>query len=536
MSFPLDAAYQPLVRFGYACFDRLVIRGYERMLQQPAGFVTWARRLIPGQPITASWLTSLARRFQKGVKKFADEKGISIVSSPKGQRKHEVAEAYRRRLAPDSGVYLIIKAREKAWCYESREPMRPNDPLHRNLHRRQRNVDHFYYYLVDKYWGPISLRICSHPPFHVVVFLNGNRWLAREAERQGLAVATKDNSIVRCRDPKTLQEIAETLDWRRIQAVCDHWAYRLLPVLTREERRTSGFYYRWSFIQAEMSHNLVFRNPLRLTEVLERHIDLNRRRLHPCSLKTIFTGRLGGSYKSEIDVSVRHAFGGVTVFKARYGKTILKQYNNHRRTFRTEVCTNHTPDIGIRKSIQNLEALRRRLLELMTDFQAAQAPVLATTVKRGELTALAEPGRVNDVPTAGIRLENERILGVLSAIPRVAHHAEGFRSSELRIAAEEILQSPYSMTQTIYDLRKLRGKGLVVRRRGRRRYRATEEGLRVAAVLTKLKDSLLEPMLPGRRKRRRRRGKELPAPDCFYRDIENLLDDLCAFLGLKAAA
>lgn len=536
MSFPLLTAYQPFVRFDYSSFDRLVIRGYVGLLQQPAGFVTWARRLIPGQPITQSWLTSLARRFQKGVHRYAKERGIDIIPGLRWQRKHDLAEEFRRRLKPDDGVYLIIKAREAASCFRSLEPKDPTHSINRKLLRRQRFVDHFYFYLVDKYWGPICFKICSHPPFQIIVFLNGNRWLAREADRRGLAVSTKDNSIVKCSDPNALQEISETLSWQKLQAVCEHWAYRLLPVLTREERTASGFRYQWSFIQAEMSHNLVFRNPRRLTEVLERHVDLNRQSLHPCSLQTIFLGRRHGSFKRECDVSVRHEFCGLTVLKARYGKTVLKQYNNHRQTFRTEVCANHTPDIGIKKSIQNLDALRRRLIDLMSNLQATQAQVLTTTINRGELAALAEPGRVNNVPTAGIRLDNERILAVLSAITGVAHHPGGFRSAELRMATEEILSSPYLMSQAIYDLRKLRGKGLVVRTPGRRRYQVTEEGLRVATVLTKLRNLLLEPLLPGKKAKRRPRSKPLPQPDCYYQEMELLLQDLCAFTGLKAAA
>jgi hypothetical protein len=91
-------------------------------------------------------------------------------------------------------------------------------------------VDHYYFYLVDRFWGPISIRFSSHPPFNVTVYLNGNRWLATEAIGQGLKIVTLDNSVVRCSDRAALQAIADSLDHRRLQALCgrpDHGIRRL---------------------------------------------------------------------------------------------------------------------------------------------------------------------------------------------------------------------------------------------------------------------------------------------------------------------
>jgi len=536
MEFPLEEAYQEFVRFAYTSLDRIVIRGYVGLLQSPGGFVTWARKVIPGRAVTASWLGSLARRFQKGVQRFAEEHAIPIIPAPKGQRKEEVARRYRTRWKGKTGVYLIIKGREKARLYESREPRQSTVPLHRNLLRRERYVDHYYFYLVDRYWGAMSLKFCSHIPFNVTVFLNGNRWLAEEARRRGLRVGTKENSIVRCRDPEILQEVSDSLVWQRIRSVCDTWTYRLLPAFTEDERRGSGFHYRWFFSQVEMSHNLVFKKSERLTEILEEHVDRNRRSLHPVSLKTVFRNRPGGSYKSEMDVSVRHSFGALTVLKARYGKSLLRQYNNHGTTFRTEGVTNDTRELGVGKSIENLEELRRSLLALIARFQAAQTPAVATVMNRGELAALAEPGRVNDIPTAGIKLENERILAVIAALPRLANVPEGFRARELCPIVEEILGRPYTRAQATYDLRKLRGKDLVQRRPCRNAYYSTPEGFRIAAVLAKLKEELLEPILTTARKAGKAPSSDGRPPGCYYRSLAEQLRLLCEYIGLEAAA
>ena len=537
MSFPLEEAYQEFVRFAYTSLDRVVLRGYVPLLQGPGGLVTWARQFIPGQAVTNSWLASLARRFQKGVQRFAAEHRIPLVPAPKGERKDEVARKHRDRLRGKKGVYLIIRGREKARLYESREARQTTDPLHRNLVQRERYIDHYYFYIIDEYWGPMSVKFCSHLPFNVTVFLNGNRWLAREAERKGLRIRAKENSVVRCSDPATLQDVSDSLTWQRIRSVCDTWAYRLLPAFTEDERRGGGFRYRWFFSQVEMSHNLVFRDPRRLTEVLEEHVDRNRRSLHPYSLKTVFSGRASGLRKSHCDVSIRHSSGGLTVLKAGYGKSHVRQYNNHGTTFRTEGVTNDPRDLGVGKSIENLDELRRRMLGLVSDFQAAQAPALATTLHRGELTALAEPGKIDGIPTAGIKLENERILAVIAALPRLASIPEGFRTSDLCPVVEETLGTPYTTARATYDLRKLRGKGIVARCPGRRVYRTTSEGFRIAAVLAKLRDDLLDPVL-GTARRPKEPPDNFPGRllDTVYETLGAHLRFLCELIGLKVAA
>lgn len=533
MGFALEEAYQDMIRFAYTCFDRIVIRGFVPIMQRPGGFVTWAQDLRPGEAIEDSWIQGLARRFHAGVRTFARERGIPIVRPVKGQRKHLQAEKYRSGRGDEPGVYLIMRSREKARIYHSLERQGCANPIYRHIIRKDGYVDYYYFYILDKYWGPMSLKICSHAPFHVIVFLNGNRWLAREAQREGLEIRALDNSIISCDDPGALQGISDSLAWRRIQSVCEHWFYKVFPVFTAEERRRSRFRYKWFMAQIEMSHNMLFKSPKRLTKILERHIDLNRRFLHPRSIKSVFCKVPRGTFKPGMEVDVRHSFGGLTVLRVGYGKTSIKQYNNHLRTFRTEVVCNNPKDMGIRKGLAFLGELRDRLLRLVAAFQSAQEPVLQTTCNGGELTALAGPGGLGKARTPGIRLDNERIMAVLAALPQLVHQPEGFRQAELREIVSPSLSTAYRPTQAGYDLRKLRGKGLVERVPGRHRYRATHEGIRVAAFLLKLRDGLLEPILGNRRMNKMARS--IREPDRTYRAIALELEHLCEHLGVRAA-
>jgi predicted MarR family transcription regulator len=60
---------------------------------------------------------------------------------------------------------------------------------------------------------------------------------------------------------------------------------------------------------------------------------------------------------------------------------------------------------------------------------------------------------------------------------------------------KSLLGGPYTSTQTTYDLRRLRLKGLIRRLPGQNRYVVTPDGVRVATFYTKIPRRLLQPLL-----------------------------------------
>ena len=71
----------------------------------------------------------------------------------------------------------------------------------------------------------------------------------------------------------------------------------------------------------------------------------------------------------------------------------------------------------------------------------------------------------------------------------------GFTNRSLRAQVAGLLGVPYSPSQMTYDLRRLRRKGLILRRERSHMYTLTPDGVRVAIFYTKLYGRLLRPML-----------------------------------------
>src|SRR5215471_21090967 len=100
------------IRFGYRCFDRILLNGLIQPFQQPervVGFFDTYRRLYP---VSRDVLRGAAEQFQGWVKEEADRWNVPIAEAPKGRR-DEFVEPYFKGAEPDR-VVVILKAREPA--------------------------------------------------------------------------------------------------------------------------------------------------------------------------------------------------------------------------------------------------------------------------------------------------------------------------------------------------------------------------------------------------------------------------------------
>src|SRR5271168_4219388 len=100
------------IRFGYRCFDRILLNGLIQPFQQPerlVGFFSTYRHL---HPVSRDILRGAAEQFQLWVKEQADKWNAPIVEAPKGRR-DEFVDPYFRGAGPDQ-VTVILKAREPA--------------------------------------------------------------------------------------------------------------------------------------------------------------------------------------------------------------------------------------------------------------------------------------------------------------------------------------------------------------------------------------------------------------------------------------
>ncbi len=100
------------VDFTYGIWDRIVLRGYYERLQRSANIVYFFRDVCGVYPITPEVLASRTKQYRKWVDSYAAQRGIPILSPPKGARKDEFVKPFYRRFRGDEGVVVILKSME----------------------------------------------------------------------------------------------------------------------------------------------------------------------------------------------------------------------------------------------------------------------------------------------------------------------------------------------------------------------------------------------------------------------------------------
>ena len=308
-----------------------------------------------------------------------------------------------------------------------------------------------------------------------------------QLEKQG-------NAFLATEVPAKLQHLADSLTERDIQRVADRWTYRVLPVLSYKERLDSRFQYRWSIGQIELCHNLVFRSGYPLAELLQRHIDLNRRLLCPNSIATVF-GKQKTSGRQDISVSVYQSHDSRTVLHVKHLRDTLKIYDKYDRILRNECVCNDPKRFGVGRLLTNFSLLKDQMTATLQRFLQLQHAVLDNTLDRGQLAALAQTSELGRSRVPGIKLENERILTALHIAAHLGTDPRGFTAAQLRERICSRTAQPYSASQASYDLRKLRAKAILEPLPHTHRYVLSQLGARLTPVLYKFHTLFLTPSL-----------------------------------------
>ena len=152
--------------------------------------------------------------------------GLDLVTFEKGERKDDVAKHYLATFEGDEGVLFVGKAQEKANVFrtEKRWDARGVYPW---IIRSTAMVNHYYFYIVDRDFGPLFMKFCSDFPYMAKLCLNGHEWPKRQLTHRDIPFEPLDNGIRSSAEPAGVQRIADTLDAAKIDAFFRKWLRRL---------------------------------------------------------------------------------------------------------------------------------------------------------------------------------------------------------------------------------------------------------------------------------------------------------------------
>jgi hypothetical protein len=526
------------IKFAYRCFDRILLNGLIQPFQQPERVIGFFNAYREGQRVTRGRLRDIAEQFGNWVKNRCQKWGAPILDAPEGRRDDFVDPYFKH--AHNDKVVVILKAREPA-----RIMIAVGSQERWHLQLAQRWIVQYNFYINDRNWGRMFVRICPYLPFSARVCLNQHHWLAKHLGSEGIDFKQCSNAFLNCSHPQKLQELADSLTAHDLLSCGQKWLACLTPFFKESERKSCGCQHRLFFSQVEYCDNLIFHRRAALDQLGNRLLDANRMIGQPKKITTIFGRKITKYYKGKLQTVIEDIDLPNPVIRSHYGNGFLKQYVRDHLCLRTELATNDVTDYGIKKAVENLPPLRDKLATICNNYLTVQQDILETFVDRAQLHKLTEPTVLpSGKRIPGLKLDHPRQLALMHALVRFAHIAAGgtFTTSELYpyvLAALQISSDQYSLASLRYDLSKLRAKALVEKLPQSRRYRLWPQGYSICLVFLKLFERVYSPLTAGLLQPYRADAK-LPQHkrtqlDRLYQKIVDDLDELLHAVGLKAA-
>jgi hypothetical protein len=154
------------------------------------------------------------------------------------------------------------------------------------------------------------------------------------------------------------------------------------------------------------------------------------------------------------------------------------------------------------------------------------------------LDQLPLPSRIGATQIGGIDLNKPRIRSALAAVLALAPAPGGFTVQDLTTKVHTMTgHTDYTNRQAAYDLRKLRGKDLIVKPGRSRRYHLPAQPARIITALLTLREQVISPILAGiRSPRMGRKPATWTQVDRDYEKIRISMQDLFHDLGITTGA
>jgi hypothetical protein len=383
-----------LVVFVYHCFDRMVILGHMPLLTRPEHIVHFFRDVHGTYPITKEALRQRTDEYHRWVDAFARNQDIPIEWAQKGVRKEDYVRPALHRMERQQrfGVYFILKSMELGPQFRVSTPKFPTaDPHYRLIAPQRGRYTHYYFYIRDEVLGPMLLCVGSFLPFHITYYLNGHHFIERELLRLGLRFRKDDNAFLATADPAVLQAAADRLSPTIIRPRLEHWTWTVGPKFSTKDRAAINLSRHYSLQQVEYCRNLIFRRHLPIHKLFERSCDIGLMRLTPDKITQIFGFRLTKRLRGKLQTLLEQVEHGHHVFRACAKSAVLRMYEKGSTFLRLEVLSNRLTDFGLRKSLDNLDAVRQTLAAVTDRFAAFEATALNVHIDFALFQRLALP-------------------------------------------------------------------------------------------------------------------------------------------------
>jgi hypothetical protein len=216
------------------------------------------------------------------------------------------------------------------------------------------------------------------------------------------------------------------------------------------------------------------------------------------------------------------------IIRVHFDRLTLKIYTKGERVLRIEAMAHNSHDLRCGTSLARHGLMMAALRQMVDRFIDMLDCIDAAFVEPGMQEALPQPSQVGRAGVGGVDLNRARMRAVVESVLALAAMPRAFGASDVaqRVRAS-LRDETYTNSRAAYDLRKLRGRGLVSKLPRSRRYSACPQALRALTALVVLRDQVIRPLLVGvLRMEMTSRPRHLAPIDKRYRALRRGMNEL----------
>ena len=487
-------------------FDRLLFRGILRSIC----YVEGLNYFMGNQRVPFKGFKAFVEKFSAGVRKRAEEiakragRPLIYLTASRTDKEKLVREVMERD-GIEEGLICILACVEPCQSF-SVHPNREKREL--ELVARERKCLHLYFYLVNRDFGLMHIRLQTWLPLTIQVCVNGREWLARQMKRAGIEYEQKDNCFTSIADPVRAQALMDRLGDYPWAKWLNRWARWVNPWLGAQARPQLRGYY-WMVRESECATDVMFQSPEALAEVYPA---LCRQAVEQFSAPRVlrFLGRRTNTrYNGELCTRLERRVEGVCV-KHYVEENSLKMYDKQGSVLRVETTINQPRRFKVYRrvtrkgrKVRGWYALRKGIVDLRRRLQlsrAANARYLQALAVVGDsrpahriLDPVSQPLK-EPRPYRALRPISPEDSRWFAVLLQGQFQLQGVRNQDLRQdvmpeAESDPARRPQAAARVTRQLRLLCAHGLIYRVGRTYYYRPTQKGYEVMSTALKFRQT-----------------------------------------------
>ena len=302
-------------------------------------------------------------------------------------------------------------------------------------------------------------------------------------------------------DVAALQAAADRLSPAIIRKQLDYWTLILGPKFSKKERGQMNLSRFYAIAQIEYCRNFIFKRHFPIHKIFERSCEIGLWRLTANRISEIFGVRLHKTLRGKLALRHRPDRARPSRFPRLLEKRLSEQYEKFSRFLRNELCSNNLRDFGLKKGLDHLDAVRRNSRPSPTALPASRRSVSTCTWIFRCCNGSPCPITIGSVRYPGIKIHDTRIIRLLEVLLHGGNTVGGWTAKQIHQAVLTTFQlraKTYGLNQLRYDLRKLKGHGLLERDGSRYAYQLTTKGVQVALLFLFFHKRLCGPLANSR--------------------------------------